>query len=75
MAAKSVTGWQPSKLFLSVSIVSSCKFMRSMKRADRSVRFGSDVKEFVGEYCDVELSVYIATTRSNRKGARQFSAN
>jgi len=70
-----MTGWQPSRLFLSLSVVSSCKIMRSMKRPDRSVRFGSDVKEFVGEDCDGELSAYVTIAHSNRKGAWHFSAN
>jgi hypothetical protein len=67
MTAKSITGWQPSKLFISLSVVSSCKIMRSMKRQDRSVRLWSDVKEFVGKDFDGELSTCMTTTRSNRK--------
>jgi len=74
MAVKSITGWQPSELFLSLSVVSSCKLMRSMKCPDRSVRLGSDVKEYV-EDCEGELSTCMSSTRSNRKGAWQFSAN
>jgi hypothetical protein len=67
MTAKSIAGWQPSELFLNLSVVRSCKIIRSMKRPDKSVCFGSDVKEFVGEDCDGELSAYMSTTRSNRK--------
>jgi len=46
-----------------------------MERPDRSVRFGSDVKESVGEDCDGDVSTYMSSTRSNRRGAWQFSAN
>ena len=66
MTAKTITGWKPSELFLSLVCSKFMQDYRSMKCPDRIVRFGSDVMESVGENCDGELCI----AESEREGTR-----